>query len=371
MRLATMSSRPVLKPWIKPIRAYVPGKSKSDDGQTLVKLSANENPLGCSPAALEALREPGNPADYPNPGAADLAQAIGKLHAIDPALIVCGTGSGELLHCAVQAFAGPGDEVLFSQYSFSLYPLIARKVGAEPVFVEDDDYLASVDNILARVGERTKVVLLDNPNNPGGTHLPRAEVRRLHAKLPSSVLLVLDQAYAEYVEDGQEDNALELAAEAENVLVTRTFSKAYGLAGLRVGWATGPAHLVDALNRLRGAFNVSAQAQNAAIAALNDQSFVERSRQVNTAGRRRLIEAVEALDNHGMRAIPSQANFVLVLFEGNLTAQAALKGLAQAGYAVRDLPGAGLPQALRITIGSEAHMDDVIATLRELCGETA
>lgn len=371
MRAATMSSRPELKPWIEGIRPYVPGKSKSEDGRALIKLSANENPLGCSEAALAALRDPGNPADYPDPGAAKLADAIGALHGIDPSLIVCGTGSGELLHCAVQAYAGPGDEVVFSQYSFSLYPLIARKVGATPVFIEDDDFVASVDRILASIGDKTKVVLLDNPNNPGGTHISRAEVRRLHAGLPADVLLVLDQAYAEYVEDDMADDGLALAAEAENVLVTRTFSKAYGLAGLRIGWATGAPILIAALNRLRGAFNVSTQGQNAAIAALADQEFVARSREVNAAGRARLMKTVEALGNHGLRAIPSQANFVLVLFEGEVTAPQALKALAAKGYAVRDLPGAGLPQALRITIGSEAHMDDVIATLRALCGETA
>lgn len=366
-----MANAPELKLWIEPIRAYVPGKSKSDDGRVLVKLSANENPLGCSEAALAALREPGNPAGYPDPGAIPLAEAIGEMHGIDPSLIVCGTGSGELLHCAVQAFAGPGDEVLFSQYSFSLYPLIARKVGAEPVFVEDDDFAASVDNILARVSETTRVVLLDNPNNPGGTHLPASEVRRLHDGLPQDVLLVLDQAYAEYVDPGMADDGLALAREAQNVLVTRTFSKAYGLAGLRVGWATGAPNLVDALNRLRGAFNVSTQAQNAAVAALGDQAFVERSRAVNATGRARLIEAVDALGNHGLRAIPSQANFVLVLFDGELSAQDARQGLADKGYAVRDLPGAGLPNALRITIGNEKHMDDVIAYLREACGEAS
>ncbi len=369
MRAATMPTQPELKPWINEIRAYVPGKSKADDGRELIKLSANENPLGCSKAAQDALREPGHPELYPDPGALALTDAIGKLHGIDPAQIVCGTGSGELLHCAVQAFAGPGDEVLFSKYSFSLYPLIARKVGAAPVFVEEDDFVASVDNILARVTDKTKVVLLDNPNNPCGTAIGRTEVRRLHAGLPPSVLLVLDQAYGEYVEDELDDGGLELAASANNVLVTRTFSKAYGLAGLRIGWATGAPNLIDALNRLRGAFNVSTQGQNAAIAALADQQFVANSREVNAAGRAKLSEAIAALGNHGLRAIPSQANFMLVLFEGDVSAESALQALSQAGYAVRHMPGQGLPNALRITIGSEKHMEVVIATLRALCGE--
>lgn len=371
MRRAAMTRRPELKPWIEELQPYVPGKSKSDDGRTLIKLSANENPLGCSASALDVLSEPGNPADYPDPGATELREKLGQMHHIDPARIVCGTGSGELLHCAVQAYAGVGDEIIFSEYSFSLYPLIARKVGATPILVETDNFVASVDGILDRVSEVTKVVLLDNPNNPGGTQLDAEEVRRLHAGLPQDVLLVLDQAYVEYVDDAMHDDGLALAAEADNVLVTRTFSKAYGLAALRVGWATGAPHLIAALNRLRGAFNVSTQGQKAALAALADQDFVRQSVDTNAAGRARLIDALDALGNHGLRAIPSQANFVLVLFEGEVTADAALTALASQGYAVRNNPSPLLKNALRITIGSEKHMDDVISTLRDLCGETA
>ena len=371
MRSALMAKRPEMKPWIAQLKPYVPGKSAGLDGKPLVKLSANENPLGCSPAALEALGKPGNPADYPDPGASALVAAIGEKHGIDPAQIVCGTGSGELLHCIVQAFAGEGDEVVFSRYAFSLYPLIARKVGAQAVLAEDKDYSASVDGLLAAVSERTKLVLLDNPNNPCGTALTASEVARLHAGLPPDVVLVVDQAYAEYVEEARDDGGIELSQRFDNVLVTRTFSKAYGLAGLRIGWATGHPHLIAAINRLRGAFNVSAQGQAAALAALADEKFVAHSRAVNAKGRARLIEAVGALGNHGLRAIPSQANFALILFEGAVTAPDALTALAKAGYAVRDLPGQGLPQALRITIGSDEHMDDVIATLRHLCGEAA
>ncbi len=371
MRAATMPTQPELKPWINEIRAYVPGKSKTDDGRELIKLSANENPLGCSDAALAALKKHGHPELYPDPNSRALARALGNLHEIDPAQIVCGTGSGELLHCAVQAFAGHGDEVLFSKYSFSLYPLIARKVGATPVFVEDDDFFASVDHILASVTDKTKVVLLDNPNNPGGTAIGRDEMRRLHAGLPSNVLLVLDQAYGEYVEDAMDDGGFELASSAQNILVTRTFSKAYGLAGLRIGWATGAPNLIDALNRLRGAFNVSAQGQNAAIAAVQDQEFVALSREVNAVGRESLAQAIASLGNHGLRAIPSQANFILVLFEGDVTATSALEALDDAGYAVRHMPGQGLPNALRITIGKPEDMENVISTLQTLCGEPA
>ncbi len=364
-------SKPEPKPWIAQIHAYVPGKSRSASGKPLVKLSANENPLGSSAAALAALAEGHVAADYPDPDARMLREAIAQVHGLDPALIVCGTGSGELLHCAVQALCGPGDEVLMSRYSFSLYPLLAQKVGATPVFAEPEGYGASVDNLLAAVTERTRVVLLDNPNNPVGTFLPPAEVARLHAGLPTDVLLVVDEAYGEYVDPAFQSDAFQLAAAHENVLVSRTFSKAYGLAAERVGWVTGAAHLIDLVNRLRGAFNVSVSGQKAAIAALGDQAFVAASRDHNARERARLAEAIAALGNHGISACPSEANFLLVRFEGAVTAAQALEALSDAGYAVRHLPTQGLPDALRITIGKTEDMTCVIATFRQLCGEAA
>ena len=360
-----MADKPFMKPWVEQIHAYVPGKSRGADGRELVKLSANENLLGCSPAVLSALMESHQPNLYPDPDASALREAIGALHGIDPARIVCGTGSGECLHGAVQAFAGPGDEVLFSRYSFSLYPLLAHKVGAEVVMAEADDYAPSVDNLLAAVTERTRVVLLDNPNNPVGTWLPRTEVERLHSGLPAHVLLVIDQAYAEFLERDEDDGGLALAAQHDNVLVTRTFAKAYGIAGERVGWATGAPQLIDALNRLRGAFNITSSGQKAALAALSDQSFVERSRENNNRELGRFAAAIASMGNYGLRYSPSKANFLLVLFEGKLTAEAALAALAEGGYAVRHLPGQGLPHALRITIGTGQQMDEIAAILRK------
>ncbi len=364
-------STPQPKPWIAQIHAYVPGKSKSASGKPLTKLSANENPLGSSPAALAALAEGHVAADYPDPDARALREKIAEVHGLDPDRIVCGTGSGELLHCAVQALAGPGDEVLASRYSFSLYPLLAQKVGATPVLAADDNYAASVDNLLAAVTERTKVVLLDNPNNPVGTFLPPSEVVRLHAGLPSDVLLVVDEAYGEYVDPAYQSAAFELAAAHENVLVSRTFSKAYGLASERVGWVTGAPNLIDLVNRLRGAFNVSVSGQKAALAALGDQAFVTASREHNAKERTRFAEAIAMLGNHGISACPSEANFLLVHFEGSVSAAQALEALSDAGYAVRHLPSQGLPNSLRITIGTTEATTDVIATLRRLCGEAA
>lgn len=367
-----MTSRPSPKPYILGIHAYVPGKATASDGRALIKLSANENPLGTSGkalAALEAARD--EAASYPDPDAGALRAKIAEVHGLDPERIVCGTGSDELLNLAAQGFAGAGDEVLFSRHSFSVYDIAARRCGADPIEAPDRDYTADVDALLGAVTDRTRVVFLANPNNPTGTYIAPAEVQRLHAGLPDDVLLVVDEAYAEYLEPAHQHTGFDLAAAHENVLVTRTFSKIYGLAAERIGWATGAPGLIDVLNRIRGPFNVTASGQKAAISALADQQFVADSRLHNAAERARFCEAVEALGNHGLKAVPSEANFVLVEFEGSLDAAAALEALAQDGYAVRHLPGQGLPHALRITIGKSDDMNRVIARLRELCGEAA
>ncbi|MCB2065205.1 MAG: histidinol-phosphate transaminase [Erythrobacter sp.] len=356
-----------MKPYVAAIHAYVPGKSADADGKPLVKLSANENPLGTSPMALAALAGGSAPSAYPDPDSKELRAALGELHQIDPARIVCGTGSDELLNLIPQAYAGLGDEVVFSRYSFAVYDIAARRCGATPVEVADKDYAADVDGLLAAVTQRTRVVFLANPNNPTGTYLPRAEVERLHAGLPADVLLVIDQAYAEYLPQGVDDGGLALAERHENVLVTRTFSKIYGLAGERIGWATGADHLIDALNRIRGPFNVTLGGQKAALAGLADQAFVRASRDHNATTRMAFVAALDMLGNHGLRVVPSEANFVLVLFEGHLSAETAMQAIAGAGYAVRHLPGQGLPQALRITIGTAQQMAQIAAVLRQAC----
>ncbi len=364
-------TKPLPKPWISKIHAYVPGKSTASDGRALVKLSANENPLGTSPAALKALEAArGQAATYPDPDSSALRGKIAEVHGLDMARIVCGTGSDELLNLAVQGFAGEGDEVLFSRFSFAVYDIAARRCGAVPVEAPDRDYTADVDALLGAVTERTRVVFLANPNNPTGTAIEPSEVQRLHAGLPKDVLLVVDEAYAEYCGPDQQQTGFALAAAHENVLVTRTFSKIYGLAAERIGWATGAPGLIDTLNRIRGPFNVTSSGQAAGFAALGDQDFVQASREHNAVERARFADAIAALGNHGLRAIPSEANFALVMFEGELSAETALDALADEGYAVRHLPGQGLPNALRITIGTAEDMARVTACLQALCGET-
>jgi len=358
------STSPTLKPWIAELAPYKAGTSSSEDGRALIKLSANENPLGTSKAALAELNSAQKEAAiYPDPDASALRAAIGKLHGLETEQIVLGTGSGDLLHCAVQAFAGPGDDVLASRYSFSLYPLIARKVGARPVLAPDSDYHASVDELLAAITQHTRIVLLDNPNNPTGTWITGDEVRRLHRGLPSDVLLVVDEAYAEYLPEAEQATGFDLARTHENVLVTRTFSKAYGLAAERIGWAYGAPGLIDAINRLRGAFNVTQSGQRAALAALGDPDFVKQSAAHNERVRDRFVHALGKLGNYGIRTVPSHANFVLIEFGGALKAIDALRGLAEAGYAVRHLPGQGLADHLRITIGRKADMDVIAETI--------
>ncbi|QOV93631.1 histidinol-phosphate transaminase [Novosphingobium sp. ES2-1] len=367
MANATTPPAPRPKDWILGIHAYVPGKSTGKDGQKLTKLSANENPLGTSAAALEARGMAAHPATYPDPDSTELRKAIGEVHGIDPARIVMGTGSDELLNLAAQAYAGPGDEVLYVRYGFSVYDIAARRCGAVPVVAPDADYGTDVDALLACVTDKTRVVFLANPNNPTGSWLPRAEIERLHAGLRNDVLLVLDGAYAEYLDPADDDGALELAARASNVLVTHTFSKIYGLAGERIGWGTGHADIVDMLNRIRGPFNVSNTAQAAGLAAVQDQAFVIASREHNNAERARFVEKLEALGNHGVRPLPSKANFVLILFEGKVSAEDVYLGLMDHGYITRWLPGQGLPQALRITIGTRVQMDEIADAIRAMC----
>ncbi|MCE7798589.1 histidinol-phosphate transaminase [Sphingobium sufflavum] len=349
------------------IAPYVPGKAKSDDGRTLIKLSANENPLGTSPVVRDAVRDAlADLATYPDPSATALREAIAATHGLDPARVIYGTGSDELLHLAASAFAGPGDEIIYVKYGFSVYDIAARRVGATPVVVADRDYGTDVDALLAAVTERTRVVYLANPNNPTGTFTPRAEIARLLDGLRPDILFVLDQAYAEYLSDDEDDHGLQLAMDRANVFVTRTFSKIYGLAAERIGWGYASAAVIDALHRIRAPFNLTTSAQAAGIAALGDQRFVEQSREHNRVWRGWLAEQMEALGNHGVRVVPSGANFLLILFEGAVGAETVYTALMDAGYATRWLPGQGLPQALRITIGTEAHVKDIAARVRTL-----
>ncbi len=353
------------KPGILDIAAYVPGKSNAPDGVTLTKLSSNESPLGPSPKAIEALRDLGAElALYPDGSAGALRAAIGKRYGLDPARIICGAGSDEILAMVGTTFLAAGDEAIHSRHGFLVYPIVIRAAGAVPVIAEEKDLSTDVDAMLARVTARTKVVFLANPNNPTGTYIPFDEVRRLHAGLPASCLLVLDAAYAEYVRRNDYEAGLELAATADNVLMCRTFSKIHGLAALRIGWAYGAPAIIDAMNRIRGAFNMNSAAIKAGAAAIADMDHVEAAVAFNDAWLPRMTQALEAM---GLHVTPSVANFVLVHFPGGAgrTAAEADAFLTARGIILRRMDAYGLPQALRLTIGTEAQNRLVIAALEE------
>ena len=358
---------PVPKPWVMAIAPYIPGRSSVDGGVVKAKLSSNENPLGTSPAARAAYATAADTLErYPDASGTIVREAIAARFGLDPARIIYGNGSDEILHLAAGAFAGPGDEVIFVRYGFAVYEIAARRVGATPVVAPDRDYATDVDAVLACVTPATRVVYIANPNNPTGTFAPRDEIARLHAGLPADVLLVLDQAYAEYLAPEDDDGGMALAATAPNVLVTRTFSKIHGLAGERIGWGYASEEIVAALHRIRLPFNVTTGGQRAAEAAIGDDGFVAASRAHNARWRGWFADEIAKLGNAGLRAIPSEANFVLVVFEGTLTAETAYHGLMEAGFIVRWLPGQGLAQGLRITIGTEEETRGVAAALRAL-----
>jgi histidinol-phosphate aminotransferase len=359
-------TQPMPKAYISAIHAYVPGKATAADGRPLIKLSANENPLGCSADASTAMAEAQNSlARYPDPSSNALCAALAATYGLEADRIVCGTGSDELLNLAAQGYAGEGDAIIHVRYGFAVYEIATRKVGAEVVIAPDRDYATDVDAILALVTPKTRLVYLANPNNPTGTLTSDPEVERLHAGLPADVLLVLDQAYGEYRDDDG-TAAFDLARRHDNVLITRTFSKIYGLAAERIGWAYGQPHLIDTLHRIRGPFNVTSAGQAAAIAALADTDFVIKSREHNRIWRDWMAGEMVSLSNHGLRAVPSAGNFILVLFKGAVSAELANRALMEAGYVVRWLPGQGLPNALRITIGTEAENRGVMDALRAI-----
>src|ERR1051325_11091381 len=269
------TTRPQPRKGVLDIDAYVPGKSSAPGVAKVFKLSSNETPLGPSPKAIAAYNEAGRHLeDYPDGAASDLREAIGRAFGLDPARIVCGAGSDDLLNLLARAYLSDGDEAIHNTHGFLVYPIATMGTGAKPIVAPEKNYTADVDAILAAVTPRTKVVFLANPNNPTGTYVPFDEVKRLQRALPPHVLLVLDAAYAEYVRRNDYESGIELVATSDNVVMCRTFSKIYGLAGLRLGWLYGPAHAVDAINRIRGPFNVGAPSIAAGVAAIADTAHV-------------------------------------------------------------------------------------------------
>jgi histidinol-phosphate aminotransferase len=306
-----MSVRPQPRPGVMQIDAYVPGKSKAAGVAKIHKLSSNETPLGPSLKAMEAIRTFDRLELYPDGAATKLREAIAARYGLDPNRIICGTGSDELLSLITNAYVGPGDEGIFTEHGFLVYRIAIQAAGGTPVVAPEKDLRTDVDAILAKVTSKTKIVFLANPNNPTGTYIPFDEVKRLHANLPPHVLLVLDAAYAEYVRRNDYEAGLELVATSENVVMTRTFSKIYGLANLRLGWMVAPAHIADAINRIRGPFNVNGPAMVAGIAAIQDEAHIAKAIEHNDKWLAWLTREIEAL---GLKVTPSVGNFMLIHF---------------------------------------------------------
>ena len=355
--------RPIPQPGILDIAPYMPGKAGAP-GSNAVKLSANESPLGASPKAIEAFRSAADHLEiYPEGSSKILRTALAEVHGVDPDRIVCGNGSDDLLHLIAQIYLGVGDEAVMNRYGFSVYPIITKAKGANIVMVDEDHYTADVDALLAAVTPRTKVVWLANPNNPTGTYLSDSEVRRLHAGLRPDILLVIDSAYAEYVTAADYSVGLELVGEAQNVVMVRTFSK-MGLAAARIGWMVGPDHIIDAINRIRGPFNVNLPAQLAGAAATRDVEFTARLKEHNAKWRDWITAE---LDSNHMHVVPSQGNFVMVLFPDADHARLAFDTLMERGLIVREIGKSyGIDAGLRISIGSEQAMVGVVGILKAL-----
>jgi histidinol-phosphate aminotransferase len=363
------ATRPQPRPGVLDIAPYVPGKSKAPGVAKVHKLSSNETPLGPSARALAAFRAAGDYLhDYPDGSAHLLRETIGEAFGLDPARIVCGAGSDDLLNLLARAYLKDGDEAIYTTHGFLVYPIATRGTGAMPVAAPESNFTADVDAILKCVTPRTKIVFLANPNNPTGTYVPFDEVKRLQRALPDNVLLVLDAAYAEYVRRNDYESGIELVATTDNVVMTRTFSKIHGLAALRLGWMYGPAHVVDAVNRIRGPFNVNGPAIAAGVAAMRDTAHIESAREYNTHW---LAWITEELGKLGLKVTPSVTNFVLIHFTDEKTAERANAFLMKHGVVLRQLAAYKLPHALRMSVGSEEANRLTVKALKDFLGAAA
>lgn len=353
------------QPGIMDIALYEGGQANVAGIENALKLSSNENPFGPSQKAREAYARAVHQLHrYPSTDHAALRAAIAEVHGLDPARVICGVGSDEILTFLCQAYAGPKDEVVRTEHGFLMYDVLTRAVGATPVVAPERDRTVDVEAILAACTRKTKIVFLANPNNPTGTMIGGGEVARLAEKLPKQAILVLDGAYAEYVEGF--DGGKALVEARDNVVMTRTFSKIYGLGGLRIGWGYGPKHIIDVLNRVRGPFNLSVAQLDTAEAAVRDQDWVQKCRADNSRMRAWLAEALAEV---GVPSDTSTANFILARFADAAEAEACDAHLKSQGLIVRRVAGYGLPHCLRITVGDESACRRVAHAVAQFKGQ--
>jgi histidinol-phosphate aminotransferase len=356
---------PSPKPGIMEIDVYVPGRSEAKGAARVYKLSSNESPFGPSPRAIAAY-EAAEPflGVYPEGSARILREAIGAHYGLAADRIVCGNGSDEILTLLANCYVRPKDEVLFSAHAFSLYKIVTLANSGVPVEVPTRDLKLDIGDVIVRVTERTRLVYIANPNNPTGSYVSVSDMRRLHRALPETALLVIDAAYSEYVQRNDYEAGIELVSTTGNVVMTRTFSKVYGLAGIRIGWAYCPKAVADVLNCVRAPFNINIAAQRAAVAALADVAHTETAIRHNDTWRAWLTEQIRSL---GLRVDDSVANFVLVHFldsQGRCAADAD-RFLMARGIIMRACGSYELPNCLRLTIGSEEANRAAVAALRE------
>jgi len=348
--------------YISAIESYKPGKAKIGDKKA-IKLSSNENALGSSKKALEAYK---NHADevlrYADGSCSLLRQSLAEKNNIDAERIVCGAGSDEIIAFLTSAFVGIDDEIIYSEHGFLMYPISAKRLGARAISVKEQNLKADINAILKAITAKTKIIFIANPNNPTGSYLNKSEIEKLIAGTPKNILIVLDHAYEEFVDVADYPNAIELVNKNENVVVTRTFSKIYGLASLRIGWCYSSAYIAEILNKIRGPFNVGGPAQYAAVAALEDEEFFTLSKNYN----KKWLEIFfkEFAQIPGITAHPSIANFILLDFGSVEKCQATNAKLLENGFILREMTSYGLPNCLRMTIGTEEENLEVLKILR-------
>ncbi|MEM9708206.1 MAG: histidinol-phosphate transaminase [Pseudomonadota bacterium] len=354
-----MGERPQPQPGILDIALYQGGRSAIAGRQDALKLSSNENPLGPPPSAQAAMAEAAASAHiYPSTDHGALRTAIGEIHGLDPDRIICGAGSDEVLQFVTQAFAGPGDEIIHTAHGFSLYPVLIRAAGARPVKVPETERRVDIEAILAAITERTRLIFVTNPGNPTGTMVGEDVLAELIDRVPERIVVVLDGAYTEYAA-GYSGGA-RLAGARPNVLMTRTFSKIYGLGGLRIGWGYGDKWLIEVMTRIRQPFNLSGLQMAAAEAAVRDREWVDRCQSLNADQRARLLGALGQL---GIAADPSETNFILARFADGAEAEAANAALLEDGIIVRQVAGYGFPEGLRMTVGDVEQTGRLIGSL--------
>ena len=359
-----MNALPSPKAGILSIHAYAPGKSAQDAAIREIKLSSNENPYGPNPKAAEAYREAASTLErYPDGGATALREAITAMHGPDASHIVCGAGSDELIGLLIRAYAGPGDEVLYSEHGFLMYKIYTQSCGATPVTARESNLTAHVDHLLAEVTERTRLVFLANPNNPTGTWLNNDEITRLRSNLPGHVILCIDGAYAEYITDTDYCSGQELAMSTPNTVMCRTFSKIHGLASLRLGWMAGPAEIIDVMHRVRSPFNVSSAAQAAGMAAITDTDYITHQRDLNNQQRAWLAQELEKLS---LNPVPGAGNFLLAHAGNEPEATRLINALATQHIYIRNVSSYGLGDYMRITVGTAEENQQLMHVLGKL-----